>query len=487
MHPALSALASDSRLAFLSAITAACPEAECFVVGGAVRDALLGRPLHDIDIVVRRAPIEKVAAALEPLGAVSVVGRMFGVMKFHQHGTYRDIDIAWPRTERAGMSGGYRDFSVQSDADLPIERDLARRDFTVNAMALRVGDASLVDPYGGMQDLAARRLRAVGTPAARFAEDHTRLLRALRFACQLGFTVEDETWRALLAAMPRLDDLRDDGERVTPYELVARELVKSYAADPVAATDLWEKSGALFAVLPELRPLSSCAQSPDHHAEGDVWAHTKLALAQSRGPIFRQLFPEAANGLDAETSLAVLLHDVGKPATAEDRGDRITFYGHDVLGEEMVRAAAERIRLASAGIDVERLAWLVRHHLFPNAVKLEDVRRVTLAKYFLQEPYRGRQLLQLACCDACGTRPNGGDPDLSRLRALLAVLGEVRASMGDSPRGLLSGDEVMAAADVQPGPEVGALLDDLREAQLTGRVKTPDDAKRYLLERKKAA
>lgn len=472
----LRAVAEDPLLTFVARARAEFPDGDWFLVGGAVRDAVLDRAgRKDIDLVVRGVSLDDLSALLATLGEVNLVGRSFGVLKFRPADSAEEVDIAWPRTERAGMSGGYRDFSVQADADLPIDVDLARRDFTVNAMAYDLANGELVDPHGGLADLAARSIRAVGDPTLRFAEDHSRMLRAVRFACQLGFDVGPETWDALCRRMPHIDDLRDDGERVVPYETVAKELVKAFAAMPSRAAELLQKSGALFRVIPELVPLSSCAQDADHHAEGDAWTHTTLALAKLRGPEFAELFP--GETADAETAIALLLHDVAKPETAAMRDGKRTFYGHPDRGAETARSVAARLRLSSAGVDGDRLAWLVKHHLFPNLVDLDNVRRVTLEKYFLSDRLAGRRLLHLSCADAAASLRPDGSSDMGTLRRLLGTLAEMESRMGEGRAALMSGDEVMAETGIGPGPEVGELLSSLKEAQLRGEISDVEHAR----------
>jgi len=468
----------DPRLAFIRPMRGMFPAAEWFLVGGAVRDLILGRPgKMDLDLVVRNVGLEELSAALVHEGEVNYVGRNFGVLKFRPKGTGDSIDIAWPRTERAGMSGAYRDFSVQSDPALPIERDLSRRDFAMNAVAYDLVLGTVVDPHGGLADIEARAIRAVGDPSVRFAEDHSRMLRAVRFACQLGFTIEASTWEAIVRRMPHLDDLREGSdERVVPYETVAKEFVKAMTADPARAVDLLSRCGALLRLIPELAPLSGCEQSQDHHAEGDVWTHTALALAKLRGPEFAELFP--GETADAETAVAVLLHDVAKPQTAEVRDGRFTFYGHPERGAVLAASIAERLRLSSTGIDPERLAWLVKNHLFPNLVHLDDVKRTTLARYFLKDRVAGRRLLYLACADGAASLRADGTTDLGTLRRLLGLLREIEANAGHAP--LLSGVEVMTMTGMGPGPEIGHMLDKLKEAQLRGQVDDIEHARELI-------
>lgn len=482
------ALKREPRLAWLAEVRAALPDAEWFLVGGAVRDLLLGRPLKDFDFVVRLVEVEELSAVLERMGRVDLVGRTFGVLKFRPSDSEDQFDIAWPRTERAGGSGAYRDFSVQSDPELSIERDLARRDFTVNAMAWDFQQEAIIDKFTGRVDLEAKKIRAVGEPAKRFAEDYSRLLRAVRFACQLEFEIEAETWAALQHLVPHLDDTCLDGDggktRVVPYETIARELLKALAADASRAVDLLEHSGALFRLIPELKATVGCAQSSDHHAEGDVWTHTKLALTQLSSPEFAQLFPGAAP--DVTVAVAILLHDIAKPRVAARDGEKWTFYGHEVMGEALARSVANRLKLASApefDVTPERLGWLVRQHMFPHLVRVDEVRKTTLERYFLADREAGRQLLQLAGADALASHCGDSGPDLSNIRELQAAVAEMERQAGEGesvPPRLLGGEEIMAITDLQAGPEVGRLLDELREEQLQGRVTTVEEAREFI-------
>ncbi len=489
---------SDPQLAALPALYDRLPQSEWYLVGGAVRDFLMDRgQIKDFDLVVRRAQLDEVTGVLEERGKVDLVGRNFGVLKFWPKSEAgaaageEPLDIAWPRTEKAGGSGGYRDFQVQADPELPIERDLARRDFTINALAWDMKLQRVIDPFGGRGDIEQRTIRAVGDPEARFREDYSRMLRAIRLACQLDFKIEPATWEAIKRCMPRLDDERTVGgpgqertERVVPFETVAKELAKALAADPRRALELFESSGALFRLMPELERLAACSQSPEQHSEGDVWTHTKLALAKLTGPEFGAVFP--GEKPSTETVLALLLHDVAKPETAAHDGERITFYGHEERGSHIVRSVSDRLKLPSAPgvkLDSDRLAWLVKNHLFPNLVRVDEVRKTTLFKYFLADREAGRQLLHLAFADASASIPRGGAPDLSNLRRLLEALAELERQIdpgtGKPPR-LLTGKEIMSITGLEPGPGVGRVMELLAEAQLRGEVANVEQAREFL-------
>jgi hypothetical protein len=227
------------------------PGSRWFVVGGAVRDEMLGRPLEDIDVLVANVSFDDLVAFLEARGSVDEVGRAFGVLKFVSNEGDMALDIALPRRERSAGTGGYRDVETDSNPLMPVEEDLGRRDFTINAMAWKASADRVIDPHGGRADLENRVLRAVGDAETRFSEDYTRVLRMLRFAAQLDFEVEWETWRSAILIAPRLNDERE-GQRLVPFELVARELLRGFAADPVRTSELWQEVGATAQLMPEL-------------------------------------------------------------------------------------------------------------------------------------------------------------------------------------------------------------------------------------------
>lgn len=309
------------------------PEAELVIVGGAVRDELLGRPHADWDLATRLLPqavmARAQAAGLKVIptglqhGTVTVIleERPVEVTTFRSDGDY--LDGRRPETVRLGVS---------------LVEDLSRRDFTINAMALPVGGSDLVDPFGGQADLAVRLIRAVGEPLQRFAEDGLRPLRACRFAAQLGFEVEAAT----LAAIPE----RLEVARKVAVERVFTELDKLLRGlEPQRGLALLAESGLLDLWLPELRPMLGCGQNR-HHAH-DVWRHTL----------------EVVGFIPAEPALrwAALLHDAGKPAVRSVGADgEVHFYGHETRSLEIAETIFERLKASHA---LRRAAMaLIRHH-----------------------------------------------------------------------------------------------------------------------------
>jgi len=308
-------------------------DAELVVVGGAVRDELLGRPHSDWDLATRLLPQAVMARAqaaglkVIPTGlqhgtvTVLVEGRPVEVTTFRSDGDY--LDGRRPESVRLGVT---------------LEEDLSRRDVTINDMALPLGGGDLVDPFGGQRDLAAGLIRAVGDPLQRFKEDGLRPLRACRFAAQLGFAVEAAT----LAAIPA----RLEVARKVSVERVCTELDKLLrGAEPGHGLTLLADSGLLDLWLAELRPMLGCGQN--RHHQHDVWTHTLEVVR----------FTPAEPGL----RWAALLHDVGKPGTRSSGLDgEAHFHGHEARSLELAAAILDRLR-ASHALRDEVLA-LIRHH-----------------------------------------------------------------------------------------------------------------------------
>lgn len=479
-----------------------------YLVGGAVRDLILGRETKDYDLVVRGVDSKKLQGWLGDHGRVNLVGKTFGVFKW-QPRLWRGeaIDVALPRTEHVAVgTGQYRDFTVQSNPKLNIEDDLARRDFTVNALALDLASSQLIDLNKGKADLEHKTLRTVGDPTARFSEDLSRTLRGIRFACQLDFKIERDTWAAIkVYAQPttigRIKNgtwvlTGNDGTLLVPREVIARELLKALIANPPRALELLDKGGFLRdpffpqkeLFLDEVAAMKGCPQPPEFHTEGDVFEHTKLALASFSTPTWKKFFGEAKPSLNV--IIATLLHDIGKPLTLkkpETHGtNRIRTDEHDTVGAALVPQICERLKLTSyvddvAGqVEVEVVRWLVEHHLLllndPEVLKPS-----TIYRYFLKDRKRGLELEQLIFVDSWASLPPSGKPTANHLKALQKRLPDIAAKLSHGKlEPLMSGHDIMKAFNLKPGPKVGALLALLETAQLEGSIKTKAAAKAWL-------
>ncbi len=421
-------------LRVFSALRADFSAAKTYLVGGAVRDALLGRPVTDVDAVVAGVPREDLEPWLEARGRTDLVGRVFGVYKFGTGAAA--ADIALPRSERptADSAGGFRDFDAQVDPFLPIERDLARRDFTVNAMAFDLGAGALVDPYGGRRDLEARQIRTVGDARTRFTEDLSRVLRGLRFACQLNFDIERDTWDALRSLAPDLNRTRarTDGrhEFVLPRETAGRELAKACAAAPSRAARLFWDSGVLKLLLPEAT--AGIGADPD------------------------AFFAPLAGVTDLPVALALLMRRVP--------GDGVR--------SALSRAGLDGLSLPDGTrFGAEDVACLVRAlQNVPAPERIRAMAATEIEDRFLDPRHRFKLVTLMA----------GGKA--AEAAAAKERTADIRRTCGvaDGPiPPLLTGADILATG-IKEGPDVGAWLARVREEQLTGRLRTREEALAWL-------
>ncbi|MDD4995242.1 MAG: HD domain-containing protein [Patescibacteria group bacterium] len=464
------------------------PRGEMYLVGGVVRDILMGRTKRgDLDFVVRGVAATDLKKFLTKYGDVNLVGRSFGVFKFRTRGRADFIDFALPRTEHARGSGAYRDFSVQSDPKLEIADDLGRRDFTVNALAWNTKTNDLVDQFGGLNDLRGGIIRAVGEPKERFLEDYSRILRALRFTTELNFEIEGRTWHAIKKLIPEINK-KSGGSWIVPRETIAKEFLKSFAADPAEAFEWWNESGALAEIVPETAAMRRCGQPERYHAEGNVLEHTRLALRAIASPEFKKEF--GYKNIPIYLALAVLFHDIGKPAVKKGGSPKDAgFTGHAAAGAKITREITNRLRLESykaAEIDIEtgRLAWLVGEHMFILHNDPKKLSFTEIESRFMRPDFPGDLLLALCWADIRGGKTSAEIVDLYMVH-YLGVKNRIRGIRRRFPKGLpprlLDGREVQNILKIKPGPRIAEILCDLRERQLEGKISTSGQAKKYLL------
>lgn len=419
-----------------------------YFAGGCVRDRLLGRDPGDFDIATDATAdtIQKLFTRTVPVGAqfgvilVLVDDETFEVATFRADSVYLD---------------GRHPVSVRFSSP---EEDARRRDFTINGMFLDPVDDRIIDYVGGQRDLQARIIRGIGDPAARIQEDRLRMLRAVRFAARLGYEIDSATFRAVRVAAGSITDI--SWERIG--DEIVRMLTDTEGGSARTAFELLDATHLLPHVLPEIAALKGVEQSPDYHPEGDVFVHTLGLL--------RQLEPRHPKTL----ALGALLHDIAKPRCAAHSDGRITFYGHCEMGADMAVAVCRRLRRSRE--TWERVDYLVRNHL--RLVNAPRMRLSTLKRFLAEDGID--ELLELARLDA--TASSGDLTYYDFCTAKLQELGQAEIK----PEPLLRGRDLIDLG-FEPGPQFGAILDAVSDAQLEGALRTKEEAADWVRERFGAA
>lgn len=411
---------------------------ELFLVGGAVRDAVMGiaRPEQDMDYVVSGLPPDALEKVLSRNGRVTFVGKSFGVYKFRPEGRPGYVDIAYPRTE-VSTGPGHREFDVDWDWRKPIEVDLGRRDFTINALARNLRGGEIVDPYRGVEDIEARVLRMV-FPGA-FREDPLRILRGIRFAARLSLRIEARTFEAMRDSAHLVDTLS--------AERVQEEFTRLFTQceQPSEGFSLMQRLGVLSRVLPELERAHGIAQNEFH--TDDVFWHSLKSC-------------DRAPRENLAVRWAALLHDLGKvdrkQTLEEDGKAKVVFYGHETLGAEIAERVLRRLRYGNGF--VARCAHLVEMHMF---LYRAEWNRSTVRRFIRRvgEAYLD-DLFLLRRADCLSRAMTGEVEELEELRARIDT--EIREARAFKVSDLaISGRDVMDTLGILPGPEVGRIIGDL--------------------------
>jgi len=432
---------------------------QALLVGGCVRDLVQGRAAKDFDVATDARP-----ERIEELFPESVgVGAAFGVILVVDSETGAKVEVATFRSDLAYSDGRRPDAVAFSRS---AEEDVRRRDFTINGLLLdpreltaegRLRDpagGSVKDYVGGLPDLAAGLVRAIGDPEARFREDKLRLLRAVRFAARLGFRIEGATFRAMRAHAGEIGTV--SAERIR--EELTRMLTEGGAR---RGFELLDESGLLVHVLPEISRMHGVAQPAEFHPEGDVWVHTL------------KLVEQLPAGVSPVLAWGALLHDVGKPPTytaPRGPGDRIRFDGHVEVGTRMAEEIAARLRFSSE--ETERIARLVAQHL--RFKDVFEMRPATLKRFVRQPHFEDHlELHRMDCLAAHG--------NLDAYEFVRKFLRETPAEEVRPPR-LVSGDDLKSLG-LAPGPSFRRILEAVEEAQLDGSLTTRDQALAFLRQR----
>ena len=418
---------------------------QALLVGGCVRDVLLGREPADYDVTTDATPDQAMALFPESVA----VGAQFGVILIPRDGL--KVEVATFRSDVGYSDGRHPDRVVYSKTP---EEDVTRRDFTINGLLMRHDTGEVLDFVGGQADLKAKVIRAIGEPERRFTEDKLRMMRAVRFAARFEFAVDPATSNAIYQHAPEI--------RQVSAERLRDELTKLLTEGAARrGFELLDETGLLLQVLPDIFAMQGVPQPPQYHPEGDVWIHTLLML---------EGLPA---GVSPTLAWGVLLHDVGKPPTfrpASETGDRIRFDGHVEVGVRMAEEICRRLRFSNE--DTEQILALVNNHM--KFKDVETMRAATL-KRFVRQPHFDEHLAlhRLDCLSS--------NRDLDSYEFVQRFIASTPPEQVRPDR-LLTGDDLRAMA-FKPGPRFSQILGALEDAQLEGQIKTREEAREWVLRR----
>jgi tRNA nucleotidyltransferase (CCA-adding enzyme) len=420
------------------------------VVGGFVRDRLLGLTSKDLDLEVFGLTPDALVALLSRFGRVEPVGQSFPVFKIGA------VDVALPRRE-SKTGRGHTGFTVIGDPDMSFEEAVHRRDFTINAIGWDPLDDDYMDPCGGQADLAHRVLRVVDPE--RFADDSLRVLRAVQFAARFDLTLEPAS-ADICRAIP-LDDL--------PAERIWGEIEKLLlrARRPSIGLALALDLGVIERLFPELLALVGCAQEPEWHPEGDVWIHTLMVVDEARAAI-----DDLDHARQAIVMLGAVCHDLGKPPTTRVIDGRIRSLGHEEGGVAPATSLLDRLNVNSMdGVDVRgQVLAIVAHHLKPGAWHKSPTGVSDGAFRRLAAKVDMELLARVARADCRG---RGGGFDCSAMDWFLERARRLGVEH-EAPAPLVMGRHLLALG-VSPGPRMGEILKEIYEQQMDGTVTTEEE------------
>lgn len=424
---------------------------EAWLVGGCVRDLVLGREPADYDVTTSATP-EQVMAIFPKTFAV---GAQFGVVLVpFDSGPANDdsynalplkIEVATFRSDVGYSDGRHPDAVVYTRS---AEEDVQRRDFTINGLLMDPLSGEVVDYVGGRADIEIKVIRTIGDPILRFREDKLRMLRAVRFAARFGYRIDDATLAAIRKLAPQVHKLSQ--------ERIRDEIVKMLTEGAARrAFELLDETGLLHELLPEVERMKGVEQPPQFHPEGDVWVHTLLILEKLQAAA-----PPAL-------ALGALLHDVGKPPTFRVAPDRIRFDGHVEVGERMAQEICSRLRLSHT--DTEHVCALVANHMrFADAPRMKAS---TLKRFFRLPKFE--EHLELHRMDCLSSHADLSLYDFVKQKLAETPPEEIR------PQPLVTGHDLIALG-YQPGPEFKSILQAAEDAQLEARFATKEAALEYV-------
>jgi poly(A) polymerase len=404
---------------------------EAYFAGGAVRDLLLEKSISEIDIATSASPQE-----IEQLFPKTIpVGKQFGVIVVVQD--TNNYEVTTFRKEADYVDGRHPTRVSFTDA----RHDVERRDFTVNALFLNPFTEEVIDYLNGREDLERKLIRTVGPPQSRFQEDKLRLLRALRFACQLDFEIERQTYQQVKEHASQLTEVS--------WERIRDEVLKILTGpDPSRGLKLMSDSGILEVILPEIAAMQGVQQPPQFHPEGDVFVHTCLMF---------ELSQERSETL----ALEILLHDVGKPPTFTVK-ERIRFDGHADLGAKMAEEICRRLRISNQ--QIEEVVDVVKDHL--RFIHVQEMRESTLKRFLRKSNFSDH--LELHRLDSLASHGK-----LSSYHFCQEKLEEL-SQEAMRPKPLINGHDLIGLG-LEPGPLFSEIMSAIEDFQLEGKLSSKEE------------
>ncbi|MEO6119152.1 MAG: CCA tRNA nucleotidyltransferase [Terriglobales bacterium] len=419
---------------------------EAYLVGGCVRDILLGREPADYDVATAGTPDE----VMHLFPRTYAVGAQFGVVLVPEDDGDGATEVATFRSDGLYSDGRHPD---EVRFTKSAEEDVRRRDFTINGLLLDPlkGDDAVLDFVNGRADLKAGVIRTIGDPALRFQEDKLRMLRAVRFAARFGYAIVPETLAAIRKLAPQVTQVSQ--------ERVRDELTKMLTEGKARrAFELLDDSRLLAEVLPEVAHYKGVEQPPQYHPEGDVWTHTLMMLGGLPA------------GASPTLAWSVLLHDVGKPPTFRRAPDRIRFDNHADIGAKMAESIGRRLRMSND--EVEQIVSIVAQHMkFPELPKMRE----STLKRFLRQPGFDEHM-EMHRLDCLGSHRDLGLYEFAQQK--LATIPEEQIR----PTPLVTGDDLIAAG-YPPGPRFKKMLAEVEDAQLEGAIHSQEEALEFIRQR----
>jgi poly(A) polymerase len=415
---------------------------QALLVGGCVRDLILGREPADFDVTTDAHPEKVMELFPEAVG----VGAQFGVMLVPRGGI--KVEVATFRSDVGYADGRHPDSVKYANS---AEEDVQRRDFTINGLLMRHKTGEVLDFVDGREDLKAGIIRAIGEPERRFEEDKLRMMRAVRFAARFGFEIESSTMRAIRRHGAEIHQVSAERLRDELTKLLTEGAARR-------GFELLDESSLLGQVLPEIAAMKGVEQPPQYHPEGDVWIHTRMML------------DGLPKGISQTLAWGVLLHDVGKPPTfrpASETGDRIRFDGHVEVGVRMAEEICKRFRFSTE--ETEQIGALVSNHM--KFKDVDSMKKSTLKKFVRQPKFE--EHLELHRLDCLGSHRHLEAYDFVKKFIAETPAEQVR------PARLLTGEDLIEMGYV-PGSLFSSILEALEDAQLEGRVGTKEAAGRFV-------